>query len=94
MSYFIGFICLGCFLGFFRRGVSGFFDTFTILRTSTTLVFGSGSIHPLPNFCLFLVCFRLFGAVLDEVPVFLAAPALERELFVVELLEVGPASYS
>ena len=32
----------------------------------------------------------LFRAIADEVSVFVATSALERKLFIVELLEVGP----
>ena len=44
----------------------------------------------MPSFCLVLLDLEIFRAVTDEVPIFMATSTLERELFIVKLLEMGP----
>ena len=43
----------------------------------------------MPPFPLLLLVFRNFRAVSDEVPILVAASALEGELFIVQFLNVG-----
>ena len=66
------------------------FVPLTLLWSHSDLIFRFRSIHPLPSFRLVLLDLEIFRAITDEVPVFMAASALERELSIVELLEMGP----
>ena len=74
----------------FKRDNPSFFVPLTLLWNHSGLIFSFRSVHPMPSFLLVLLDLRIFRAVTDEVSVFMATSAVERELFIVELLEMGP----
>ena len=70
----------------------GFF--IPLIQLWIRLIFGFGSVHLFPSLHIVMVDLWLFRAIADEVSVFVATSTIERKLFTVELLEVGPISCS
>ena len=70
-------------------GVS-FFVSLTQLWIQSGMIFGFRYVLLLPSFHLVMMDLRIFRAIADEVPIFVATSALERELFIVEPLIMGP----
>ena len=71
-----------------------FFVPLIQLWVQSRMIFGFGSVHLFPSLHIVMVDLWLFRAIADEVPIFMAATALEGELFVVEPLIMRPIPHS
>ena len=94
LPYFNGFFGLGGFRRPFEMDGLGFFVPLIQLWVQSGMIFGFGSVHLFPSFHLVMMDLGIFRAIADEVPIFVATSALERELFIVEPLIMGPISHS
>ena len=74
-------------------GVS-FFVPLTQLWIQSGMIFGFRSVHLFPSFHLVKMDLGIFREIADEVPIFVATSALERELFIVKTLIMGSIPHS
>ena len=71
-----------------------FFVPLTQLWIQFGMIFGFRYVHLFPSFHLVMMDLELYREIVDEVPIFVATSALERELFIVDPLIMGPIPHS